>query len=276
VKFSAILGNPVYDKNLHLKILKDVIKHLEDDGICVWLHPARWIQDPLAPYKGKRSDYGKFKDLPWGDFEIITRGEANRKFNIKNDSDLVISTLNPNSRIDINPLVDKEQLSILEKVQSKMKQSLGSLSEKNKINGIRVPLKSIVPLIGSGNRDFTYKLFAYDVCYDYFTKDGFLEDGKYWTTRAQKNQYTKSEGATSPLSIEFNTENEARNFINSTNTEVYKFINIITKNDMHTQLNYLPFLGDYSFEWDNNDISSYFDFNSDEVNYIMNNIKNYT
>ena len=35
MKFDCIIMNPPYQRNLHLKILAEAIKHLKDDGICV-------------------------------------------------------------------------------------------------------------------------------------------------------------------------------------------------------------------------------------------------
>jgi len=38
--FKKVLMNPPYSKNLHLKILNEVIKHLSKDGVCVNLSPV--------------------------------------------------------------------------------------------------------------------------------------------------------------------------------------------------------------------------------------------
>ena len=39
MKFDCIIMNPPYQRNLHLKILAEAIKHLKDDGTCVNLSP---------------------------------------------------------------------------------------------------------------------------------------------------------------------------------------------------------------------------------------------
>ena len=59
MNFDHIIMNPPYDKNLHLKIIQEAMKHSDD---VVNLSPIRWLQDPLAEYK-KNSDWKKFEDI---------------------------------------------------------------------------------------------------------------------------------------------------------------------------------------------------------------------
>lgn len=62
MKFDCIIMNPPYQRNLHLKILAEAIKHLKDEtSTCVNLSPVRWLQDPLAKYK-KNSDWHRFEE----------------------------------------------------------------------------------------------------------------------------------------------------------------------------------------------------------------------
>ena len=44
MKFDCIIMNPPYQRNLHLKILAEAIKHLKDDGTCVNLSPISTYQ----------------------------------------------------------------------------------------------------------------------------------------------------------------------------------------------------------------------------------------
>ena len=51
MKFDCIIMNPPYQRNLHLKILAEAIKHLKDDGTCVNLSPCDYLTD-IGKYVG--------------------------------------------------------------------------------------------------------------------------------------------------------------------------------------------------------------------------------
>ena len=80
--------NPPYDKNLHLKILREAMKHSDD---IVNLSPIRWLQDPLAEYK-KNSDWFKFQDIREHieSLDIVSMNEAIKQFNTDIPTDLGI------------------------------------------------------------------------------------------------------------------------------------------------------------------------------------------
>ena len=81
MKFDHTIMNPPYCRNLHLKILNEVIKYSDD---IVNLSPIRWLQDPLAEYK-KNSDWKKFENVRnhTESVEVIDAAAANKLFNIK-------------------------------------------------------------------------------------------------------------------------------------------------------------------------------------------------
>jgi len=273
-KFDVVVGNPPYKKNLHLKFLELAYNSLKKDGKIVWIHPARWLQDPLAPMK-KGSDFMKYKDLPFRDFKLISYWDANKLFGILFNSDLVISYLE-NGRISI---LDEEKIyelrgipGSLSRILHKIKKSLKDVSEKEKINGIRVRIREIVPNIVHGD-DILKK-------YKLLPKDGEiiingLVNGKDWTENVQKNQFTKDRGSSIPLSIQFDTIEEAKNFIDSTNTDFYLFLNYLTKLDVNVQLKYLPFMDDYNEPWTNERFAEHFEISDDEMEFIKETIKKY-
>ena len=90
VKFDKVIMNPPYLKNLHLKVLEEVIKHMnsESDWEIINLSPIRWLEDPLAyieKSKGRQSDYIKFENSVSKYIKSIDKYTANEMANIFNN-----------------------------------------------------------------------------------------------------------------------------------------------------------------------------------------------
>lgn len=265
VIFNNIFGNPAYDKNFHLKMLKIVIDKLDNDGTCVWIHPARWAQDPLAPYKNN-VDLKKYENLPWSDFEVIPVEEANEIFQIGIPSDLIISVLNHKSYKSPRSLINKFDESIVKKL-IKYKSKLNDRVDRLKEDGIRVKLREIINLPGGfhgqkANED-SVSLTLYK--HDQIFIDGFTKNGISWKDIGNKNGQQKS---SIPWSIKFNTYNEAENFSNSLKTLVYMGLVAIVKRNSHVPFKFLPYFDDYNKPIDNDVIIKLLDLNNEETSYI--------
>ena len=85
MKFDCIIINPPYQRNLHLKILAESIKHLKDDkSVCVNLSPCEWLIDTLNEVK-KNSAYNAYKTTILDyleNFTLIDAMVGNSLFNI--------------------------------------------------------------------------------------------------------------------------------------------------------------------------------------------------
>lgn len=276
MKFDVVVGNPPYKKDLHLKFLKICNSLLKRNGEIIWIHPARWIEDTTAPFK-KNSDFNKYKDLPFVDLELIPIMEATKLFGIMIQSDLVISKLQEGKKsiLDVDSIYKIRSIPPEFKNLLKKFKSIEDVAEWNKRDGIRVRILFIQLMSFSNEREHIKG--KYEIVHGknrYPTIDGQY-NGKDWTEFYRKNQFTKEKGSPIPLSIKFNTVNEAQNFIDSTFTEVFQFFNYLTKTDQHVQLKYLPFMEDYSKPWTNERFGKHFNLSEEEMKFIKNTMEKY-
>ena len=268
-KFDVIVGNPPYKRNLHLKFLSIAVDSLKDNGEIIWLQPARWLQDPMAPSK-KNSDFNKYKTLPFIDFDIISVGHAARTFSILIQSDMSISHLEKNKKsiLDIDEIYKIRNIPVDFKRLTEMNYtSIADVEERNKKDGIRLRIKHIRPTNYSGGRESIkgrFNLFSKE---NEIIIDGKI-DGKDWTEHWARNQFSKSKGSPIPESIKFNSIKEAKNFIDSTNTDVFLFFNYLFKVDQALPSKKLPFMKDYKKPWTNDRFEKYFNFSEEEMNFI--------
>ena len=263
MKFDHIIMNPPYCRNLHLKILNEAINHSDD---IVNLSPIRWLQDPLAEYK-RNSDFKKFTEIRERieNIEIIPSSEAQKAFSIEIFSDLGVYHINKDGGFDTSNFWKLTrtlaQNMMLTKLIS-LEDNIAGHYEKNKRDGIRVPMTDI-----GGNRGYrnVYKELAYVI-------DG-CKDGKDWTKCKNMGGYEKPEGCPLPLSIKFNTVAEAQNFYDSFFTKFYTWLCNITRMNQNLHPSLLPWLGDYTHPWTDEDLYKYFNLSDDEIKIIEDEIK---
>ena len=264
MKFEVIVGNPPYSGNLHLKIINTVINHLTEEGVASFIHPARWLQDPLAEYK-KGSDKVKFKNIVdrLDDVNVIDTNTTSKKFNIVFNGDLMISKINGSivyGNKNVYSTIAQEASNII--IEYSKNHNIGSHEELNKVDGWRCQIKEIIP-VKSGESMTLYSrkshvnLFQLNKENVFF--DGFNEDGVEWMkTRKQKGGGTKQDNEPFPHSIKFNSKEEALNFESSCNTNFYNNIIYMLKNDQHVPLKFLPWMEDYSHPWTDEDYCKFF------------------
>lgn len=83
MKFDCVIMNPPYQKNLHLKILAEAIKHLkDDDSVCVNLSPDNWITNPFKMFEKERLKREALTSIGnyIKDYTSITQNEFNTLF----------------------------------------------------------------------------------------------------------------------------------------------------------------------------------------------------
>ena len=201
MKFDCIIMNPPYQKNLHLKILAEAIKHLKDDNsVCVNLSPITWagkhnICQPKGEWRKKLN--GKINSL-----DFIEHRNANDIFGTGNAiEDLAITTYKNNGTFDIINYGFTSQLeaSLFKKINIFRKD--GTIFTLSQATG-----KSVY---GSGNGKNVIRK-KYDV--PIYTWHG----GKTCGEAVLNTKVSDVEKCAA--TFRFNSENERINFINSLDT----------------------------------------------------------
>lgn len=266
-RFSIALGNPPYDRSLHLKFLEKTIQ-LADK--VVFIQPIRWLEETIGRDK-KNSAYNKYENSiskHIKDLEIISAEEAKNTFGILLPTNVGIYLCDENGGFDYKGAFEN---SIIEKVISYIKDNKCNL-EMNKKDGwrVRVPFISGGRAVGSGERAPSLGGFGIK---NIVFKDG-KHKGKWWYEYYMKNQHSKTtEEITS--SIRFDSEEEGYNFINTFKTDFVRYIEDKLIVDVHIDNSKILWMGNaknprtdkigYKSEWTDEDFNKFFDLTKDEV-----------
>lgn len=272
-KFNKIIMNPPYDKNLHLKILREAMRHGDE---IINLSPIRWLQDPLAEYK-RNSDWKKFEDVRARieSLDVIPMVEATQLFNSAAFSmDLGIYHLTENGG-----WVSHFSNSIVNKVVKYSNKVVLDVMSENEDNGWRVRIKKLMPIPSNRPNGTALEYTNIYLCHhslDWVYKDGFNKDGIHWSENklagaGGPKSYTKDDKL--PYSIRFDTEAEAYNFQAYTKTKFFKYIYSKMKIDQNVPLKFLPFMPTYAHSWTDADLYKYFDLNEEEIKIVEEEMK---
>lgn len=263
MKFAIVVGNPPFG-NLHLKVIDSVIPRLENGGAGCFIHPARWLEDPLAELK-RNSDRIKYKGIVdrLEDVEILDTIMVEKIFGIIRNGDLMISKVRSKptgKKIEIYNDEARECIDVI--VSYSKTHNLEGHVDVNQVDGWRVQIKALTaidPHIHSMSEvDRKGQCNVFGMNRHNVFHNGFDGDVEWMKTRRQTTG-RKASGAPLPYSIKFESEEEARNFEKSCNTNFYQNIIYLLKFDMHSPLKYLPWMGDYSHPWTDDDYCRFFD-----------------
>lgn len=251
MKFDCIIMNPPYQRNLHLKILAEAIKHLKDDGTCVNLSPDSWLINPFKKFEKDKHKRNALETLSSyiQEHESYTAAEFNRMFGTCNFFGVGIVKLSstPDSKIDFNKFDCKDEL--LCKIVAKV-MSLPSLRSHYVRTGGRF-------FVQCRRRTHRYLPFC-----DWDDNKVKARDG-----------------------IDFASAIERDNFKASIlNTWLYRWLDKSEWTDSENSTN-APWLGDctnmrtgkkgYEGEWTDDDLYKLFNLTKDEIKIIEDTMKKY-
>ena len=266
MKFDHVIMNPPYCRNLHLKILNEAINHSDD---IVNLSPIRWLQDPLAGYK-RNSDFKKFTEIRERieSIEIIKVTDAENLFDIHLPYNIGVyhitkdgGWINTFNNALLSKMVDKVISTDNVKKHTVVDDLDGiSLLISEFTGGCRGQLEIETPFMMTRKKTyFTNKI-------NEFTNETYLEQR---TRVAWGNVKPKAVNT----NIKFATKEERDNFYDSWNTKSLRWMFNAMKVDVHVHSNFLPWLGDYTHPWTDDDLYKYFNLSDDEIAIIDDEIK---
>lgn len=253
-KFDAVIMNPPYDRNLHLKILETVIPYAEK---VVNISPIRWLQDPFAPYN-TRSDYCKFEDSISKKIEsldVIPAKDASKLFDASFTMNLGIYVCGQggyNYQHD-DPLITKL-------VEKTMEHSWMPFNWKNYYNNDIQQKAYVLNVAGIHSASSKYPIMCQT-----------LETQLTVEPLSRSSAFTGGNGIQGGH-FEFDTEEERKNFYNCYNHPFMQWQCSLWQTDGHIMAVKVPYFDYYDHAWDYEDFFTWFGLTAEERIRVMSEI----
>ena len=279
--FDVVLSNPPYNKNVDIKILKEIVPLSKE---LVIVHPSTWLID----IKRKSKLYNDFRDKINGKLKSVEMFNGNKIFNIELFVPITITHIDNehNGKCNINYLEDNFTVNNIYDI-TKFGYDWFTIIKPfmNKVKDLDNIWNHNVTTIN--NNKFYCQLAA-------IRGDVFRKSSKVVTNKIlQNNFYTMlmkdtngNKGIRQPNlnrpgnatpTFEFNTELERDNFISYLKTDFARFCLAIYKNGQNLslgELSLIPML-DFTQEWDDKKLYKHFNIDKKTQEYITNFLPDY-
>lgn len=235
MKFDKVIMNPPFSDDLHLKILKEVIKNCGENCEIVCLQPD-YLSEKLFWDKNKKIN--KYEKYLNGKLDYVEEINSKGLFDAAFNYNLIISIYKSNGgNFDYYSRTPKNN-----KLVSK-------LILQNKTSDLRTACL---------NTDKNYKLVFPGVHGHFGTTDWFEITADDYNialnvTPQKTNKYYEKQV------ISFDTEIERKNFFDSLFTTFYMYcVSLVKTMNAANYLKYLPFMEDYTQPWTNERFCNHF------------------
>jgi len=248
--FDYIIGNPPYDRQLHLKILEKVSKLSKN---IIWLSPCgTYTSNRLiyAPNMIKSFDrYAKMlQHLVKND--VISNDEFEVIFGQRGQTDMSIQIYDMDYvNEDYTRFVNFENVDLIKKCMDKcLSNSWRKHLSENTDN--RPYILNISPIHGMKGKPDFYNIEC--LTYESQLKCEYID---YVSCRGR---HIKSH------QFKFNSETERHNFYDAYMTKTIVWLNTLWKKDTNVYTNYIPYFGDYTHVWTDEDVMNWLGLSEEE------------
>ncbi len=236
-KFDLTIMNPPYDRNLHLKILEQVVPL---SLVTINISPTGYLHD-LPSVRGikERSTLSQYKSSVAEHIykhSHVSQEMANDMFDIGSFVPVDITCYDNKVHDDYLHVWESSEWKLSEVFNKVIVDYVKNKGESIWAHSDIEPGEHSIKL--SGIHGHPGKCDEYDI---------MTHDIKIASDRDSNLNY-----------VSFSTEEEKENFFNSLQTDFMRYVNYMTRNGVHIAYNLLPYMYDYLNPWTDERFFSYF------------------
>ena len=270
-KFDVVIGNPPYQRNLHLDFVNSSFNIC--NGFVLMVHPNSWLIDE----KNHTKIYLKTKELIRSNLEKCIFINANKEFGIKLSSPCTITLINCKNKLEKITVEDRisQTTSTYDNIDdiNKWNNTLEYSSLKSKIDSYINKNNNLISIFGDKNLEFYINIARVRGNIDN-TNDS-LYSSDFFTILPKDEKV--SANFTKAFCINLDNEKNAENCIKYLKTDIVRFCYSINKNDLsNNKIDMLRIpLVNLSIEWTDEKLIQEFGLSENEYQFIKNIIPKY-